>query len=404
MMENGFRFDPPEFELATDTVWVLARAFGPMDVPFGERVDSSRAIDVSERLGLTARIGARIPAGRLLAEVGEMAVATFTKAYADAAALDLAAAGLCRQLAILGETLRLPVIVLKGAALRESGVTPRGSRQACDVDVLTLESRLDDLHGALVSEGYRVSGMRGAEHELEALYHPSGLMVEVHRYLRGVRISEERIATADHLLDYGLCRGSDNDAVGLLVPEPHVLLAHLLVHGIAQHGHAPWSYPLLRLVGDVQDMGLDSDGWSGFLDRGWRWIAGDVSRREATAVWELGRRLATGEAPQSIIDGREPAGLILSHMVEGTLDDEYQRSLRLHHLMHPVAGTSTRRTILRKVTTNVWLRRGEIDQIYGPQPNAARYLAMRLWRPVDLALQAVGSFRARSAVKKRRRK
>ena len=70
-------------------------------------------------------------------------------------------------------------------------------------------------------------------------------------------------------------------------------------------------------------------------------------------MWELGRRLAMGEAPQSIIDGREPAGLILSHMVEGTLDDEYQRSLRLHHLMHPVAGTTTRRTILRKVGANL---------------------------------------------------
>jgi len=404
MVRTALRFDPPSVELSAELNWVLARAFGPLDTTCEGRVDSTVLFDVADRLALATRIGARIPPDILSAEVGESVAAGFQRAYGDAAALDLASAGLCRQLAILGETLRLPVIVLKGAALRESGVTAPGSRQACDVDVLTLGSRLDDLHGALVSEGYRVSEMRGAEHELEALFHQSGLMVEIHRYLRGVRIAEERSATADDLLDNGLCRGSHDDANGLLVPEPHVLLAHLLVHGIAQHGNAPWSYPLLRMVGDVKDLSLDNEGWSNFLDKGWPWIARDVSRNEATAVWEIGCRLRRGESPDAVIKGDDPAGLMLSHMVAGTLDEEYQRSLRLAHLVRPVAGTTVTRTLLRKMRTNLWLRRGEIDQIYGPQPNAARYMAMRLWRPLDLALQAVGSIRARSAIKKGRRR
>ena len=382
-------------------MWALTRAFGPVDTTCDDRMDLTVLVDVAERLALMARIGARIPGDRLSAEVGDEVAARFRRAYGDAAALDLASAGLCRQIAALGKALDIPVIALKGAALRESGVTVAGSRQACDVDVVTLESRLDDLHRALAAEGYRVSEMRSAEHELDALFHPSGLMVEIQRYIRGVRVVEGRSATADDLLDNDLCQDCRDDGSGLLVPDPHVVLAHLLVHGIAQHGNAPWSYPLLRLVGDVQDMGLNREDWSTFLDRGWPWIARDVSRDEVTAVWEIGHRLGRGEPPGAIIAGNDPCGLVLAHMVAGTLDDNYQRSLRLAHLARPVAGTTVGRTLVQKVLTNLWLRRGEIDQIYGPQPNAARYLAMRLWRPMDIALQAAASLRARSAIKKR---
>ncbi len=404
MVRSQFRFDPPAAEPSSELVWVLARAFGPVDTPRDDRVDRAVLFDLAERLGLTERIGARIPASVLYVEVGEMAAAEFAQAHGDAAALELASSGLCRKLGALGRELGLPIIVTKGAALRESGVTATGSRQACDIDVLTIASRLDDLYEALVCEGYRVSGMRAAEHELDALFHPSGLMVEIHRYLRGVRIAGDRSATADDLLDNGLCRGSESDPGGVLVPESQVLLAHVLVHGIAQHGNAPWSYPLLRMVGDVQDLGLDHEGWSSFLAREWRWIARDVSREEATSVWELGHRLGGGESADAIIAGDDPVGLMLSHMVAGTLDEEYQRSLRFSHLARPVAGTTVGHTLLRKVMTNLWLRRGEIDLIYGPQPNAGRYLAMRLWRPLDLALQAAGSIRARRAFKKGRRK
>ncbi len=401
MVGTPVQFDPPSVELSAELNWVLARAFGPLDVTCDARLDGNGLIDGAKRLALAARIGARIPPEVLATEVGEDVAAGLQQAYGDAAALDLASAGLCRQIAALGNAIETPVIALKGAALRESGITAAGSRQACDVDVVTLESRLDDLHQAVVSEGYRVSDMRSAEHELDALFHPSGLMIEIHRYVRGVRVVEGRSATADDLLDNDLCRSRGDDGSGLLVPDPHVVLAHLLVHGIAQHGNAPWSYPLLRLVGDVQDMGLDRAGWSTFLERGWPWIARDVSRAEATAVWEIGCRLGMGESPDAVIAGNDPCGLVLAHMVAGTLDEEYQRSLRIAHLARPVAGTTVGRTLVRKVMTNLWLRRGEIDQIYGPQPNAGRYLAMRLWRPVDLALQAAGSLRARSAIKKR---
>src|SRR5205085_1762038 len=170
-------------------------------------------------------------------------------------------------------------------------------------------------------------------------------------------------------------------------PEPEVLAAHALVHGLGQHGYWPASYPLLKMVADLID--LDALG-----DRALSWVARDVPPPEALAARRLVRRLTAGEDPAGWEEGDEE--VLLRHLLAGRLDPGYEQALRLG-LFRPQPSERSRPVQLaRAVLGAAFLTDAQIDAVYGPPRTRLGYLGRRLARPFDL-LRRLGSYGARWA-------
>jgi hypothetical protein len=392
-VRTGFRFRPPEVETPAELRWVASRAFGP---PGGSAEDVAKpdpvgAVRVAERLELAPRIAARIDRARLTLELGEGAADRLMEGHRAAAASALAAEEICRRVAEVARAIDLPVVATKGAAMSLLGIGVLGARTACDVDLMTSSDGVHDLQGVLVEAGFREEPVRAAEQQLAPLHHATGLLVELHRMLRGVRIDGRRSATAADLVEHHLLDRAEGGPDNLYLPDRDVLLSHVMVHGIAQHGAAPRSYPLFRMVADVQDFDLDSRAWQRFLDRSWPWIGASVSRGEVTSAWQLARRFADGDGLVSILaEGAEPS-LMLRHLIAGEFDPEYQRSLRVVHITDPLASSSRIRTLLGKVHSNLWQSRERLERLYGRPRSPAGYAGLRLRRLIDLVVQALDS-------------
>jgi hypothetical protein len=258
------------------------------------------------------------------------------------------------------------------------------------VDVLVPEDAAGVFRDRLLANGYEDSGMPDSVHQLSPVTHPAGVVVEVHTMVWGVRPrAAGRSADLRVLLDEGLCTAAGDLGEGCFVPTREVLLAHVLVHGIAQHGLAPAAYPMTRMLADVQDLGLDEDGWSRFLDGGLRWISSDVSRVEAEAVAKLVRRLGAGDDPVEIAGEDSNPSRMLRHVVAGVLDEAYQRSLKIRGFAGGQCEGGRAGAMVRDIGKAVWLTDAQIDAIYGRPRSRFGYLARRVLRPFDLVVRAV---------------
>ena len=215
----------------------------------------------------------------------------------------------------------MTVIFLKGAALQLGGLTPAGSRDMCDVDVLVPADETRRLQEALVGAGCRVTEAPEAEHQLQFLTHATGLGIEVHRSIPGLRLEGRAFADSETLLSGGLVERLPDGPGGGLIPSRELLFAHLMVHGIAQHGLAPDAYPFSRVLGDVQDLDLSRDEFDSFMESGFRWIEQDVNRAEVEAVYVLACSLAAGEDPIEIARSEGGEGVVLRHLIAGATDE-----------------------------------------------------------------------------------
>ncbi len=394
-MRTGFRFDPPKIELDAETAWVFARAFGPADKAFAGKVDGLRAVDAADGLALTARIGARVGAATLAGEVGEGAAGAFSDRYRQAAARAVAQEALCRQLAEAGAELGVPTIFLKGAALQLAGFTQPGSRESCDVDVLVPIEAAVGYQQGLVDDGYREERGVASEHQLLPLYHSSGLMVEVHTLVRGVRVGEDGgSATGEMLLKQGLCRTPPGFPDGVLIPTDGVLACHLMVHGISQHGLSPGSYPISRLLADVQDLSASAGVWDELWGGAFEWIAEDVSREEIEAAVDLAGRLGRGEDSKQLAEGNDAAALLLRHTVAGAQNEGYRHALKLRHYSDPLASSRKVTTLLSNTVRAFWINDHQVDLLYGKPKTSLGYVGWKLWRPFDLVGRAARYGRA----------
>jgi hypothetical protein len=385
-MSAPLRFQPPPLVLSSEIRWMLLRAFGPLDAPFLETVEPAAALALARRFEISARIAARQGGERLATELGEAAAAAFAHDRRSAAAVGLRLMGEAGRVAAVAAGLGIPLVFLKFAALEAAGVLAAGSRGACDVDLLAPEGRARELWSALVAAGFRSSGLPEAEHQLPALVWPQGGAVEVHRTLPGVRLAgpADRSARYETLEAAGLLRPLPAFPGRCAAPPPEVLAAHVLVHGIGQHGFWPASYPLFKMVADLVDLG--GLGELGALtDRALGWVARDVSPAEAAAVRGLVARLTAGEDPASWPPAATGEATLLRHLLAGRLDPAYERALRLG-LFRPQPSDRPRPLQLaRAVLGAVFLSRAQIDAVYGPPRTSLGYLGRRLARPFDLA-------------------
>jgi len=385
-MRSGFRFDPPRVEVGAELRWLLWRAFGPAGeaMPDGGDVDAEAATDLARRFDLAARIGARTPIEVLEAELGQAAAAQLRDAYTSVAARYLVADRVCRDIAAAAGALGLDVVFLKGAALHLAGKVAPGSRNMGDVDVLAPEEGARRLQAALVEAGCKAFEARESEHQLQFLTHPMGMGVEVHKIIPGVRLGGGSSVTADELIQRGLVLQAPRLDEGCFVPNDEVLLAHLLVHGIAQHGLSPQGYPMARMLADVQDLGPGPPIWEAAC----RWIERDASCEEVEAVAGLVRRLGAGEDPAALAVGDNDEGALLRHLLAGVLDEGYAQSMKFRSLTAKPKDAGSARALAKTMRGALFPTKAQIDILYGPPRSELGYWGRRLWRPFDLVGRA----------------
>lgn len=381
-MRSDFRFDPPDVEVGTELRWLLWRAFGPPGKALtgvGD-LDAAAVTDLAQRFDLAARIGARTPPEVMVAELGSETAEHFHEEHAGAAARSLVVVPVCRELAEAGRRLGIPLVFLKGAALQLGERVADGSRNLSDVDVLAPGDGARQLQAALVEAGCRALEAPESEHQLQYLTHPTGLGVEIHKIIPGVRLEGGSSATAGELIERNVVQPAPNLKGSCYLPDDEVMLAHLLVHGIAQHGMAPHAYPMSRMLADVQDLGAGDDAW----EAAYRWIKRDASRHEVEAVAALVRRLGTGEDPAAVVAGDDDEGALLRHVLAGVLDEGYAQSMKFRGLTANPRDVTRARALAKTFWGALFPTRAQIDMIYGPPRSDLGYWGRRLWRPFDL--------------------
>jgi hypothetical protein len=385
-MPPALRFRPPRLAISSEVRWMLLRAFGPVGAPFPGAVAAAAALALARSFEVSARIAARQGRERLAAELGEETADGFARDRRAAAAAGLRLMGEVRRVAAVAAPLGVPLVLLKFAALEGAGLLAAGSRGACDVDLLAPGGRVRELWEALAAAGWRSSGLPEAEHQLPALVGPGGGAVEVHRHLPGVRL--EGAASADHrALDrLGRLRPLPDLPGRCAAPDPEVLAAHALVHGLGQHGYWPASYPPLKMVADL----IDLDALS---DRALSWVERDVPPTEAAAARRLAGRLAAGEDPAGWEGDEE---VLLRHLLAGRLDPGYEQALRLGLFRAQPSERSRPVQLARAVLGAVFLSDAQIAAIYGPPRSRLGLLGRRLARPFDL-LRRLAAYGARWA-------
>jgi hypothetical protein len=360
---------------------MLLRAFGPAGAPFPEAVAPAGVLAAARRFEVSPRVAARQGRARLAAELGVEAATGFQRDLTLAAAQGLRLEALLREIAVLAVEREVPLVLLKFAALSAAGLLAPGARSACDLDVLVPPERAEELQEALLARGFRSSGLPDSEHQLAALIHPSGGVVELHRLILGVRPDAGGSATVAALERAGLLEPAPG-LPGCSVPARPVQMAHALVHGVGQHGFWPASYSLLRMLADLIDLGFHGEAAAPLAERAVRLVARDVAAEEAEAVRDLCRALAMGEEME---EGSAPAAaVLLRHILAGRLDGGYAASLRLSLFREQPSDRPPVVRMVRTALAALFLSRAQIDAVYGRPRHPLGYLGRRLARPFDL--------------------
>lgn len=338
---TSFRFAPPPVEWTPALAWVLGAAFAAGD----GTAAPAEALRLARRLGLAERIATR------RADAGE----GFRSDRRHAAAVELRLISTLEALAAVPPPGGTRAVLLKFAALHASGRLLAGTRPAADLDVLADEPAGAAWIAALERAGFTSTEQPGYEHQWPALRAPSGALLELHRVLLGVRLDGRRSCGAADLVAHGLV-GPAPGFASLLLPAPEVLLAHALVHGLAQHGLAPRAYPLARLLADAIDLGLGTGAGDRLLVPAKRWIERSVSHAEVDAVRDLCRALAAGNAAD--LPPASRARRLLDHVVAGALDPAYGEALKLRWLGAPLSDEPLPRALWRHWSSTLAPRAG----------------------------------------------
>ena len=341
---NGLRFVPPEWRWTTEQRWILSRAFGPVGREVAPPGDPERAVRQAQALGLAERIGGRSGDERLIAELGHVAAARLLLARSRTRSRTTALLEAAREVAECAAAAGISVVALKGAALHLGGYVALGARPAGDVDVLVLPDRASALSERLAARGWRKLSVASADHQLSPLVDATGRVVELHRYIPGVRVPAggKRFARLGALEVGGLLDLLSTGTAGMLLPSRQLLIAHVTAHAIAQHGFAPGSYPLTRALADLCDLGVAEGG----NESVWRLVARDVSPGELAAVESLCRLL--GEGDLTFLTAQASVSrVLLTHAIAGAFDDAYRDSLTLPALLHRLAEDSRVLAIVR---------------------------------------------------------
>lgn len=247
------------------------------------------------------------------------------------------------------------------------------------------------LLATLESAGFTRGDEPEQEHQWPTWFR-QGVALEVHRHLPGVEVPGQpgRFATAPSLAAAGALV---EIGPGLFRPSDAVLAAHLLAHGLAQHGLTPEAYPTLRLFADLSDLGFGTAGKAAWAEVR-RFLPSALSPEEISAARELLCALEAGG-----LDLEGPAHELLDHLLAGTFDPAYRHALKLRLFSPPLSERGRARAFVAFLRRTLWLTDGQIDDIYGQPRSGWGYTTRRLARPFDLVAR---SARAAAAALTRR--
>ena len=168
------------------------------------------------------------------------------------------------------------------------------------------------------------------------------MSVELHTGLPRIRLGRVDHPDPTELQAAGLCQPLPELSPTALVPTRRVLVAHAVVHGVAQHGLCPHLYPFARMLCDLSDLELTAET----LPRAdWHpLVAHQVSQREADGCVDLIARLARCDRTNPLADPRSPAGVLLRHLLAGTCED-YRKAIDARSVLQRGFATRRRRLI-----------------------------------------------------------
>jgi hypothetical protein len=349
----------------------------------GDRLDGDAAVATAARLGLLPRLVDRLGPERLVATVGPEAAAKALATYRESALASVKLVGLARLVGRVAGANGMKVVALKHAALCLSGVTSPAARSAVDADVLVSDADAPRLSAALTEEGIAPSGAPGYDHQHSPLNHPRAGMLELHRTLPGVRLSpREREVDLGSVVERGLAAALSAGEPGLLVPRPHVLLAHALAHGLFQHGLEPAAYPAFKLLADAAD--LRRFAGERLLDDALPLVSAEVNEDDARAAWALPALLSERGAAGVFARPESAEARLLAHLVRGALEPAYGDSIRLRSVLALPSDRAGPGGLLAGAWQAVAINRAQARELYGTTSPAGYALALA-WRPFHLA-------------------
>jgi hypothetical protein len=174
----------------------------------------------------------------------------------------------------------------------------------------------------------------------------------------------------------------------LRLPTRDVLVAHALVHALAQHGLAA-AYPGWLLVGDLIDLAAEDAlaGADGALVSDW--LARDLSAAEIDAALALARRAAAGD--DLFAPAAAPPARLACHFTACALDPAYAAALKARWLEAPV---SDRGRIAARLRLVAHAFVPPVRRAPGGAPERGlRRFGRWLARPIELALAALRAAR-----------
>jgi len=376
-----FRFQPPVHQVTAEERWCMLRAFATRTTPAPE-VDPGLVVGVARNLGLATRIVGRLGPTALQAQLGEEGGRALMHEYAVALGQAPALARAAKAVAEAAAEIDAPLVLLKRAALVALSLVDDAQREGVDVDVLVAEYRVAALQARLISGGWRSGETWPADHQAAPLTDPNGTMVELHRFVPGLRVGAgQREARLMDLERAGGIVVLADWPGRVFAPTRDVLAAHALAHGLDQHGLAPASYPLSRMLADLAD--LEEVGFIPDWESVARWTGGSLSREEVLAAFELVASLRRGQEPSS-----PNATALLHHVLVAASDPSYHVSLSQRALVRQLtSGAPSDRS--RLIAGVLFPTRAQLDTIYGGPRSTLGYALLRLWRPLDLSLRLV---------------
>jgi len=323
MQADSFRFQPPSVDIPTAVRWALGRAFAGPDWRPPTKVDPQAALSWATLLGVEARIAFRSSPEELARELKGDAAQQLFRSRHQSVARGMQLQDLLERLAICRAELELPLVVLRGVALLESGVTAPGARSMGNLDVLVPAGQAKRLARRLLEEGLQASVKTSAHFQIPPLSHPTLGRLQISHRIPGLSAHGSGDATAEDLIRCGLCQESPRLG-GVKLPNNKVMAAHAVTHALDQNGKTPREYPPTRILGDLFDLAADEgEEIRSFLPSCGRYLRRSISKRELQAVGDLCHQLVQG-SPDAL---RGDSGALIRHVVAGCRDSKYRRSL-----------------------------------------------------------------------------
>lgn len=359
--------------MTAELEWVLVRAFGP-PTQITQRVNVACAVELAKQLGLADRIVSRCP-DEVAAELGaDGARALAFHKLATHAAHRLVVSA-TEKVISLASSLGIEIVLLKHAALAAAGLVPEGRRDARDLDVLVPGKRVVELERALLESGFSRTGHSPQPHHLAPIRSEQGEVIELHTEVPGLRVGGlpatlETLALANALTEIEI------SGVKCFIPIPEALVAHTLVHGYVHQATSPLDYPMLRMLGDVIDIGIGLESAERIQD----FVRGELSLDEVMTLLATAKLLERGKVPEP----ETSEGTLLGHVVAAARDRTYQRQLRARRIFSLSDGYA-RGAILRRLFRPT---RADLELVHGKIESEARYFFLARTH----ALRVIGSF------------